>query len=291
MSNVLFDRIVTLTVGETAKKGKLFDGFRINFSMEKDLKKDANTGKITIYNLNADSIGLIEKKDQIAILEVGYKGMPTVVESKNGPEKIYKPLTEILAIGNIKNVSTMVQGVDKLTSFEIGDGEDALTGSLSSKSYPPGTSAKSAVNDMIKDMGLIAGKITEIGKSVFENGLTVDGKTADRLGEVLDKVGKTYSVQDGEVQIIEKNGDVGQDAILITPDSGLVGSPSRKLLKKSDQNTVEGVELTMLLNPKIKPGRKIKVESRHLSGVFTVQKVSFAGDTNQGAFTCKLEAL
>jgi len=289
--SVLFDRIATLTIGASEKEGRLFDGFRINFTVTKDLKSDANTGKISIYNLNSDSIGLIEKKDQIAILEVGYKGMPTVIPTLDGPKVVYKPLTEILSTGNIKNVSTKTQGADKITTFEIGDGEEKLNNSLVNKSFPPNTDSKTIINELVDGLGLIKGAVTEATGFVFESGLTLEGKTKDRLGEVLDKADLSFSVQDGEVQIIKKGGSTNEGAILLTPETGLVGSPTRKLIKKDDGTTVEGVDCSALLNPKIKPARKIIVKSRQIDGTFTVQKATYTGDTNQGNFTCKLEAL
>lgn len=291
MSSYLFDRVAILTVGVSATEGREYKGFRITFSSEQNLEKDANTAKVSIFNLNPDSIGLVEKPNQIAILEVGYKGIATRIETSNGVFFKENTVSEVLISGDIKNLLTEVKGNDRVTSFEIGDGEETLNNSIVNKSFPPGVGAQQVVDEIVSTFDVVKGAISDITNFKFESGLSLEGKSKDRLEEVLAKDNKEFSIQNGELQIIERGGSLQEEAILLTPSSGLVGSPTRKLIKTKDNGDQEGVELISLLNTKLKPGRRIRVDSRSVQGDFTVRKVIHSGDTNGSSFISKVEAL
>jgi hypothetical protein len=81
-------------------------------------------------------------------------------------------------------------------------------------------------------------------------------------------------------------------AVVVTSETGLIGSPGR--LKSDKQNTAketgDGVEFQCLLNPKIKPGRLIKLESIGIKGTFKTVKVTHEGDNQGGSWLSKVEA-
>jgi len=51
-----------------------------------------------------------------------------------------------------------------------------------------------------------------------------------------------------------------------------------------------GVSATSLLNPEIRPGRRVQVESQFVNGVFKVEKVTHSGDTHSTQFYSEVEA-
>lgn len=60
--------------------------------------------------------------------------------------------------------------------------------------------------------------------------------------------------------------------------------------KETVQETVEGVEMTMLLRPNINPFDKIRLESRFINGVYVVDKVQHDGANRDGDFTTRVTA-
>lgn len=278
----LFDRYVGLTVGKPGEDGVLFENLRIKFQVDKDSKTNSNVAKISIYNLNDNSIGIIEQEDQQAILEAGYNGR----RARVGDAIVVDKLIGIISKGDIKNVETSRSGVDRITTFETGDGEKALQENTLDKSYPPGVTTAQIVEEVKSALGVVKGTIKGVIDGTFQNGLSVSGKARDTMDDIADKMGAEWSIQDGELQILPKGGSTAEEAILLTPSTGLIGAPTRRIGKDKK----EYVNFTCLLNPRMRPGRKITIESEFLSGTFTIRKVSLTGDNHSGPFTCKGEA-
>ena len=288
----LFKRYVSVTVTKDGQNGKEFassniidgqrkEGLRISFEVSKSNESNPNTAKINIWNLNNNSIGLIEEDGQRLILEVGYEGLSVLNRLTGKIEQI--PTKEILSIGDIQHVETKRNGPDRITTIEIGDGEKALNDSKLDKSFPAGVTKKQVVDELIDSMGLVKGAITDITDKIFNKGISTTGKSKDQLDTILDSENLEMSVQDGEVQIIKKGGSIPYEAVLMSPENGLVGTPARK--KGND-----GVTFTSLLNPLIRPGRIIRLVSSAIQGDFITQKCTYIGDTNEGDFLCKAEA-
>ena len=68
--------------------------------------------------------------------------------------------------------------------------------------------------------------------------------------------------------------------MLITPETGLIGVPTI---------TDNGVRAKALLNPEIRPGRRVQIESETLEmnaegGIYRVSSATYAGDNHQGDF-------
>lgn len=89
-----------------------------------------------------------------------------------------------------------------------------------------------------------------------------------------------WSIQDETLQIIPKTESSSNVIIELDSNTGLVGSPSK---------TAKGVEFTSLIQPKIRPGVKVKIKSKILEGIFKVRKVTHDGDSHQGDFLTKCE--
>lgn len=274
----LFQRYASVILSKDGKTGREFENLRIKFTVEKTDQSNPNTAKISIFNLNDVSVGLVEDGGFI-ILKVGYNGIPTIV---NGQTQI-NPLREIVSIGNIANIQTIKQGVDRITTFETGDGEEALNNSTTDQTFPPGVSSKQVLNALVDSLGLAKGVIKGVTDEIFNNGLSVSGKTKDSIDKIAEKQGLDFSVQDGEVQILPKKQATDETAIFLSPENGLIGTPTRK-------SKDGGIEFIALLNPQIRPGRRVKIESSQVNGIFKVTKATYTGDNKDGEFIVKGEA-
>lgn len=280
--SVLFDRYCGLTIGRPGEQGTLFENLRITFQVVKTSDSNPNTAKISIYNLNDNSIGLIEDENQQAVLEAGYNGLGAAVSGAISEER----LVGIITKGDVRNVVTTRKGVDRITTFETGDGEDALQSNTLDKSFAPGVTTTDIVREVQGALGVVRGTIKGVIDQIFDNGLSVSGKAKDTMDEITKKMGAEWSIQDGELQILPRFGSTNEEAILLTPDTGLVGAPTRKIGK--DKRT--SVEFISLLNPRMRPGRKVRIQAFALSGDFVIRKVTMTGDNKQGNFICKCEA-
>jgi hypothetical protein len=126
------------------------------------------------------------------------------------------------------------------------------------------------------------GTIKDIPDISYKNGFSFSGRVGQLLDLITKKCSLTWSVQDGAIQIYAEAGSLNQTAVLLSATSGMLGTPNK---------TEEGMEVTSLLNPEIRVGRKIKVVSKYLNGynIFTVTKIVHQGDNYEGEFTTKIE--
>jgi hypothetical protein len=263
----LWQRYVAVTFGgkETDEAVK-FDGLRIVFQVEKNSESNPNTAKISVYNLSAEGRSLAEHKSAIVILEVGYG------------ERI-----EQLFYGDITRAYISRQGPDWVTTVECGDGSDALRSVHVDKSYAPGTDLKQVIKDVAQsfvDQGkVVIGSLLGIQSEKAQSGIALSGSSKPILDDLAAKQSLEWSLQNNTLQMLPKDKDNGLEAVLLTPETGLIGSPINREVGDSP-----GVEFTALIQPQLIPGRLVKIKSREADGVYKLNEVAFQGDTHGQAF-------
>ncbi len=253
----LFNRTWALIVGIPGGEASKFVDLRVTFKVNKSLESTPNTAQIEIFNLNEHSRSLCEKKNSIVSLLVGY-GTP-----------------EVLFTGNIKKVIHSKTGTTWQTSIESGDGETQIQTAKSNTSFPPGTGVKDILVKMGTDLGTAIGNTggLETGLASFQHGFVASGSTAQVITNLTAKHDLNWSVQDGALQILPNGGSTSHEAVVVSSDTGLIGSVKKK-------GKLGGIEFECLCQPKIFPGRKISLQSLGLKGTYTAYKVSHHGDTH-----------
>ncbi|MCK5603277.1 hypothetical protein KAR91_15445 [Candidatus Pacearchaeota archaeon] len=240
-------------------------GLRIVFDIEKTSSSNANNAKIQIYNLNESNRGILKTGENLSItLEIGYGD-----------------ILEQLFIGDIQRSFTQRSGPDFITTIEADDGGRALSESKLDKSYSAGVKLKSVVDDAMqsmKDAGqIIIGSVSNIKDEIAQNGITISGLAQKIINDIANKQGLEFSVQDNEAQILDPAIDTGEIAVLLTPNTGLIGSPNLGIAGEN----IEGIEFKALIQTtKFRPGRAVKIESKDFNGLIRINKSKFIGDTH-----------
>jgi hypothetical protein len=263
--SVLFDRRAVVTFGVRGQPGKRLEGLRVKFSIEKSDESYPNKASISIYNLNPSSRAEVEKKGLALVLSVGY-GLEL--------EDIFN--------GDIARPITVLEGPDYVTTFEVGDGEKAFQSSRVDVTYKEGTSMKDIFQGLATSLGQTIKDFSQIGPEKILNGLSLSGLSRSHLDELTAKSGLEWSIQDNALQVIKKGGSTNEQAVLLSPESGLIGIPKKK---------AEGIEFSSLLMPSIRPGRKVMLQSKFISGVFRCEKVTHKGDTHENDWFTTVEAV
>lgn len=290
----LFDRVCELVVGQSGKEGILITDLRISFSIEKTLNETLNTSTIKIYNLSPSSRKLVETPNNACILKAGYK-------QDKGAVTIF--------VGIVRRSLTTREGPDWVTNLELDDGLIAYRDSKTSLSFAAGTSARDVLIQVANKFGLPTNTIPESDKQ-YPQGFSFVGRVRDAMNKVCNYLGFEWSIQNQEIQIIKKGGFKERTAIVISQDSGMVGSPeleaktmSDKLAakqglttnskgvvtKRSDKLTVsdnppkdrlevQGYKVNMLMQPTMLPGDVVKLEAEGINDFFRVVKTSHDGD-------------
>lgn len=267
MSNdTLFNRQASFMFGLPGQLGKSYNGFRIKFKIIKTSDSKPNKSNVQIYNLSKESRTLAEKKGLVFLLSAGYE-----------------TTQETLFSGDVARIITELDGPDYVTTFEAGDGEKAFQTARLEKSFQEGADVKDVFSEIISSLGKTIKDITSIKSQKLNNGIALTGLSRTHMDELTKRYGLEWSIQDGGIQVLEKNKSTKEVAIVLNSNSGLVGVPK----KKEDGS----IDLVSLLQPQIKPGRTIRVESRFVNGDFVCRKVTHTGDTHGQDWYSQIEAI
>lgn len=260
-SRALFGRVTRLLITPETGDQIQIEGFDMSFDIEKNLEPDPNKGKFTLYNLPEKVRAKLQLKDTAKIkFEAGYKTTAAVVFE-----------------GTLTHAISYISGADWVTDIESGEGSKAYRSSYVSKSYGKGTPYKTIIQDVVKtfDGYKVTPQITKLLASLGDaapNGLVIDGPSAKVLNSMLRGFGMSFSIQRGQIQILQNGGASDLPAVKLGYDSGLVDIP--QLGEKKDKATVT---FKSLLQPELFPGRRVIIASPGLNGTFIVADTKHKG--------------
>ena len=279
--SVLFNRGMTAIIGPRGGQGILVTDLRMTFQIERTLEKFPNNAQIEIYNLGRENRSRIEEKRTAILINAGYGDT-----LKN------------LFAGDIAQIVTKRSGPDIVTSIEAGDGEVSYNNTKLDISFKPGTTMGQVFDAIRSSFGLSEGTVKGLNESdQFQQGLTLSGSVRDHMNYIARRQNLEWSIQNNQLQILPVDTATDEEVVLLNASTGLVGTPfktkvvNQSILKKKDgQITDSGIACVSLLNAEIKPGRRIKIESEFITGVFRVHKVKHNGDTHGQQWYSEIEA-
>ena len=285
----LFDRKVKLVLASNLDPekwevdGRFFRAFtrettigelRMAFRIEKSLKKQPNKCEITINNLVRRTRAEFQTSPAHIAFSAGYAG--TV-------KQLYK--------GDILYAPSRKEGTEWLTEVQAGTGAQAFRHGRVSQTFKAGTDLKTLVVRAAKSMGLSVPKSIQEGKemlSKIRSGVTLDGLSHREMSRLLDAKGLGWSVQDDQLQII-RDGDTNKaQAIVISPELGMIGSPEMGTPEAKGKAPI--LKVKTLLDGDITPGGLLQVNSRDITGNFKILRVIHVGDTHGQPWYSEVEA-
>ena len=263
-----FDRFFRLLVGQPNQTGLLIEDLKIQFAVKKTETPEPNTAVITIYNLEESRRNRLGTTGDVATLQVGY------VEQSE--------LQRIICEMDVIDAQSIIAEPDVSTVLICQDGGNALRTNKQSKSFIAGKSVKDIVAEVVKDAGLTLRDMSQVADDAYHNGFSESGPLADIMNKLAGKLNARWSIQNGEVQMVPIGQAADESVILVSPETGLVGSPQRR--NKVGQIDTPGqkdgwVARSLSLQP-IEPGSKVKLVSRAADGVFKCVAVEHKGDTH-----------
>jgi len=288
-----FDRIYEVQIGET-----VISTLDLRFKATRTLRPKPNTCEVVIYNLAEQTRGAIaEAADSTVQIRAGYKGLPTgnsalaAVDAALGSGGEDSAQAGVVFLGDVREVRSEYMPPDWETYIEGGDGERAIRTARVNRSFAPGTSVATVLKQLAGDLranlgnaaraAIATGSLEGAGRE-FLNGVTVSGNAHRELAALAASAGLELSMQDGEIQLLERGLPLQDVSIVLTPDTGLIGSPTIG---------AKGViKVRALLNADIVPGRQIEIESAVLSGRFRAERCDYSGDTRGQDWYVDIEA-
>ena len=247
------------------------DQVQIEFNISKSLSSTANTASIDVWNLAESTRNAMGKEFDGVELEAGY--IPPDGGSTVGT----------IFAGNLRDVEHRRDGDDIISTIQCGDGDAALRKATIAKTYPRGTKVGDVVDDIYAQFekeGIARGERKGLDDLPdFKRPYSMCG-SCDREMDRIGRSNKVYwSIQNETFETLPGDGFIG-GIVLLTPATGLIGVPTV---------TDNGVKADAFLNPEIRPGRRVQIESQTLEmnsegGVYRVGSCDFSGNNRSGEF-------
>ena len=237
-----------------------YPDYEIQFRIDFAKGGDPDLAVIGLYNLAPETEQVFKHGEEM-VLRAGYQ------------EDI-----GIVMAGEIRHVRVFDEGADRICEIEVHDTSDAYQGAEISESYVPGTTGSQILERIISMSGLERGKILLVRDAVYPEGRSVDGKIKDVIKEIAEDCGSEAHVTHGTIHVLPPGG-WHDEAILLSPKTGLIGSPKR--IESDDENSALLWEAESLLNYRIRAGTLVQVESKQVHGLFAVESGSHVSDGNE----------
>ncbi|WP_406846440.1 phage protein [Alcaligenes aquatilis] len=272
-----FDRTYRLLVGRPGEPGlEIAPPLRMKFEVSKDTNESPNQIKISIWNLSPHTREAVVEPDNVVALYAGY-------EQEEG--------ALLLAYGTVVQGASSFQNAEIVTELEVRDGFAQIRDTVVSLGCGAGVRARLIIEDIAFQMGLSLVMSEDAPDRVWQNGFSFYGAARVALHKVVQGSGLEYSIQNGELQVIERCGVTPRKGFVLSPESGLLGNPERIRQSakekadstgsekiKSERQQADGWRVTSLLLPSLNPGDLVKLESRQAVDWFRVESLKHSGD-------------
>jgi len=259
MDKQFFNRVVVLDAGLPGQTGRSWSGLRIGFEVEKLGDKTPDTAAIEVFNLNPDSRSFLSEPGTVVRLAAGYTGQG------DSPPEVF--------MGDIRPESIVHarEGTDIVSRFEAADGGVKLQTTRLAASFAGPIGTRDLLREVAAKMGLDYAQLPDaLPDQQYMCGYSIFGPVRESLDDIVQSAGARWTVQDGELVVTMDGEATIEVAVLLSPTSGLIGEVERM--------GTTAVRVTSLLNGRIKPRRRLQVESAGFTGIVRPTTVRHFGD-------------
>lgn len=283
----------------------------VDFEINMSIYWTPNQAKITVYNLALETRALLNEAHQGVRFYAGYGDNVKLIFSGQ--------TTNVVSSGDIPT---------NVTTIYAGEGQKSYDTRFFNRSYKKGTLVTRIFKDVANEFGLDqALDLAGIGAKLL-TGLTLSGRTKDVLNRLADDYGLVWSINNDTLEIMNEFNSFRPDptAVVLRPDTGMIGSPKitnrteppppedakkkKKKKKKDEEDELKlAIKVTALLNPDIRAGRLIKIESANTTlaisdlfkkavatpvldaqSLYICQRIRYYGNNYGGPFYVDIEA-
>lgn len=248
---------------------------KVGFSISKGISGSSNTGSIELTNLAESTRNAVGKELDNVLLEVGY--LPPTGGGRTG----------VIFKGQMRDVEHTREGTDIVTRLSAGEGDRAFRNAVISKTYEKGTEVSEVVEGLYEQFekeGIDRGEwVFPEDLEPYQRPVSVYGGAAREMNTLGRSHGFYWSIQNGTMELFPGDGHL-PGVVVLNEKTGLIDVPTV---------TDNGVRAKALLNPEIRPGRTVKIESQVLEmngedSLFRVSEVNYQGDNRDGNFVVQI---
>ena len=284
-TNKLFGRVIKVTIKGKSIATYTNDDLEIRFSVPFDDDPKPNASKVEIYNLSKDSIHRI-KRGYTCTIQAGYKGDYGVLVS-----------------GKIASALTKHEGVDKITTINVIEGEDYSKVKVTAKNADPaeknkkgklkkqemkitfkkGTKASTIIKKLCSILGIKLSVMRLPKDVVYKKGYTVTSEILDDIEEIVQDCGASMYYRRGKM-VIRSIKDGTDEKFTLSEETGLIAPP-----EPFEEDGVRGYKVKCLLQHRITTASIIMIDSSTVKGKYRVKKGQHTADSSD--FLTEIEAI
>lgn len=247
--------------------------YEIKFRMEFGKDGEPDFCVIDIYNLLADTEEMFKVEEDSGkklTLRAGYGGD-----------------SGILIVGIIKHVAVFNEGNDRICEIEVHDTAVSYD-KVINRSYVPETTAEQILKQIITvESGLELGKIQLPINLIYVEGISFSGSPKEIIQEIAEDCNAEIHIVHGMIYVLPIGG-VRDDTVILSPTTGMIGSP-----KRIDGEESEILwEVESLLNYRIRHGTKVELYSdkvKQANGTYVVDSGFHVNTGSEFKTTVKLK--
>lgn len=283
MTQRLFRRAWRVQVGPFATTD-----LDVAFKVERSVAARPGTCELTLWGLSEAQRGQILSLPRRRSFgsAAGAASPQTVVELSAGYVDAERP---VIFRGNLRRAVQKREHPEWAIELSAGDGEFAIRGARGGRAFAADASVRDVVRGIVDAMGVDAGNVNEtsefaaVGRvgALFPEGHVLHGTAAEQLTELCHSAGMEWSVQSNVLQILPRGRALQRSAVVLSADTGLVGSP--------EKNGRHRAKAKCLLIPGLAPGALVELRSSVLSGTYRVGHMALAGDTRGAEWGAELD--
>lgn len=235
-----YGRVCKLLVSNRAGQALDLSALRIKFAVKKSGIMTPNTADILVYNLDYSTAQIIKKEFTHIILQAGY------VDNYG-----------VIFTGNIKWAwDGRENATDTVLNIVGGDGDSAYNFAVVNKTLAAGSSPTDGLNVALGSMqnsGVGRSYVGALPANRLPRGKVMYGNAREYLRNIADTNGFTWSIQDGQMVFIKQSTYLPGEAVVLSTKTGLIGQP---------QQTIEGIMMKALLNPKLRIHGRVQIDNK-----------------------------
>jgi len=258
----IFGRTYRLVIGKSGQRGVEITGLRISFRVEKFDGSTPNVGEIKVWNLSQTTRALAREPDTLVQLYAGYQDV-----------------TPLIFLGAVTRVSVEDDGVDSVTTITSGkQTTQALPIAQSFKGQQKLGGLLTKVAERYAPEGVDLSAIQDIPAS-GPRGITLSGEPTDVLNKLTRANNLDWFIEDGIVKVVPRGASTQDTAFILSPSSGLEGSPRALKPSASVGGSRLSVEATARLNGELRTRRLVQIAgTTDHAGWYLIRRVLHEGD-------------
>jgi hypothetical protein len=222
---------------------------RIAFTVGASTIQSPNPGRVSVFNPNPQTIAAFKNQEfKTLTLEAAYEDNIALIYSADVKQSLY--------IHEEDNVTARMD-------IFCAEGGNAYQMSHVNKALAAGWKPQDKVNlalDAMKAHGITGLGLVNVDLSqpARPRGRAIVGMARDILREVALSAGAVWSMNGGQVHILDHSKPVQSDGpVVLNSDTGLIGWP---------QQTENGIVARCLINPAIKVHTQVKIDESQING-------------------------